>query len=292
MPLQVITRPRAEPISMAEAKTHLRVTHSAEDAKIAACIVAARRYAQLRTQYQVMVSRVKLINDAFPGTALSGVPAGRSYGLPVNAVVPQIVPIQQIVSIKYLDMAGVQQTMPSTDYVSDLGSEPVRITPGFGKIWPVTLPQIGAVEITLDTGACAPLVADASADTISIPGWKTLAVGEVVRVFNRDKLVVSDGALPGGLAQDTDYYVQSVVGANLYKLAATSGGTAIDITSVGTGENFVGEIPGDLKHWMLLAIGTLFDNRQSYRLDNQVVLAELPLQFLDGLLDSTELKLY
>ena len=42
--------------------------------------------------------------------------------------------------------------MPSAEYTVDTACEPARLTPVFGKIWPTTLPQIGAVSVTFDAG--------------------------------------------------------------------------------------------------------------------------------------------
>jgi len=48
--------------------------------------------------------------------------------------------------------------MPTTDYTdATLGGtrrcdDPVRITPTFGKIWPITLPQIDSVAVTYVAG--------------------------------------------------------------------------------------------------------------------------------------------
>lgn len=52
---------------------------------------------------------------------------------------------------------------------------------------------------------------------------------------NGDKLrLETTGTLPGGLAAATDYFVRDLSGAT-FKLAATPGGAAIDITSAGSG---------------------------------------------------------
>lgn len=57
-----------------------------------------------------------------------------------------------------------------------------------------------------------------------------LTVGERVRFVN------SGGALPAGLAAATDYYViASGLTANDFKVSATDGGSAVDITGAGTG---------------------------------------------------------
>lgn len=56
-----------------------------------------------------------------------------------------------------------------------------------------------------------------------------LTNGTVVRVLS-----FAGGALPGGLAEDTRYFVVGAT-ADTFQLSATSGGVAIDITSAGSG---------------------------------------------------------
>ena len=52
---------------------------------------------------------------------------------------------------------------------------------------------------------------------------------------------ISTGNLPALLEIDTDYYVINKT-ANDFEVSATSGGTAIDITSVGTGAHTIGTV--------------------------------------------------
>lgn len=293
MPLQLIRDATAEPISLAEAKRHVRETTNAQDQVLTILAAAARQYAQTKTQCQIVAGRWKYVLDAFPGPSLIGVPTGKPYGLPEHAILLPIGPVLQVVSVQYTDMGGVLRTLVAgTDYVVEASSDPARITPPFGQIWPIPLPQIGAVSVTFDAGYAAPLVADPAADTISIPGWKTLAVNDTLRITNRDKSADGDGSMPAGLSAYTDYYVQSVVSPDKYRLSATAGGAAIDITSAGGGETFVGEIPAGLKGWMLLSIGTLYDNREAVMVDTRIAVAELPLEFIDGLLDPYRRMLY
>lgn len=295
MPLQQVTPPTAEPLSLAEAKRHLRVTDAAQDVLIAALISAVRGAVESKTNRQIVASRWKYVLDAFPGPSLYGVPAGRAFSLPDHAILVPMAPMLQVASINYLDTGEVQQVMPAADYVVDPSGEIARITPVFGKIWPIPQPQIAAVSVTFDLGDAAKLTADPNADTISVPGWKTLAVNDTLRISKRDKAADGDSAFPtiaaGALADYTDYFVQSVVGANLYKISAAAGGAAIDITSAGTGDLFIGVIPEALRSWMLLAMGTLYNTRASATVDTRVTAAELPADFLDGLLDNYRLVL-
>lgn len=66
MPLQLISPPAEEPLSLAEAKLHLRVDFSDEDALISALISAARQAAETITARQLVTARWKYILDAFP----------------------------------------------------------------------------------------------------------------------------------------------------------------------------------------------------------------------------------
>lgn len=152
MPMQLITPPAAEPVSLAEAKLHLRVDFDEDDALIQALISAARQAAEMLTQRQLVTARWRMVLDSFPGPSLMGVPAGQTFTLPGHAILIPKSPLQSVVEIRYLDMAGVSQVMPSAHYTVDKACEPARITPVFGQIWPVALPQIGAVSVTFDAG--------------------------------------------------------------------------------------------------------------------------------------------
>ena len=152
MPLQLINPPAEEPVSLAEAKLHVRVDITDDDALISALISAARQAAESLTGRQIVTARWKLVLDSFPGSSLMGVPAGQSFSLPGNAILLPKCPVQSVVAIQYLDMGSNLQTMPQSDYVVDVACEPARLTPVFGKIWPISLPQIGAVWITFDAG--------------------------------------------------------------------------------------------------------------------------------------------
>ena len=175
MPLQRVTAPSIEPVTLTEAKAHLRVDFTDDDALIAALIVAARLHAEMLTARSFITTRWKLILDCFPGPSLIGVPYGEAFSLPGHAILLPKSPAASVTNIQYLDMGSALQTMPNTDYVADLACEPARITPVFGKIWPVSLPQIGAVSVTFDAGY------GATADTVpeGIKSWIKLRVGSL-----------------------------------------------------------------------------------------------------------------
>lgn len=278
MPLQIITPPTAEPISLPEAKLHLRVDIADDDTLIGALVSAARDYAEGLTRKQMVAARCKQVLDSFPGPSLMGVPYGRAFSLPCHAIYLERGPVQQVVSIQYLDMGGNVQTMPPTDYTVDYSSDPVRITPVFSKIWPIPLPQIGAVWVTFDAGFAAPLTADTGTGTVSVQGWKALAVGDSLRLSN------GGGALPAPLRANTDYYVQSVVRAGVYALATAPGGPAIALTDTGSGQSFVGVVPEGMKAWLKIRLAALYENREEVAIMSRGKIEPLP--YVDRLLDN------
>lgn len=173
MAYQLITPPSGEPVTLAEAKLHLRVDITDDDALITALISAARQYAEMVTQRQLLTASWRLVLDCFP-----------------RMIRLDKMPLVTVDSIKYVDLNGVLQTMPSTDYVVDSSAEPARITPVFGKIWPIPVPQIGAVQVNFTCGYGA-----ATAVPEGIKNWIKIRVASLyehraeVEVIQRSQLV-------------------------------------------------------------------------------------------------------
>lgn len=288
MPITTITPPASMIIDVAEARLHVRQDILEEDPRLRRAINGCTRWAEGETQRSYIARRLMLTIDAFPGPTLMGVPAGVEFSLPESAVLLEHGPVLAVQSIQYLDTGGTLQTLPATEYTATLSSLPARITPQFGKIWPVTLPQIGAVQITFDVGMAAPVTFDIVADTMTVKGiWKTQAVGDAIRVS-----LSGDGtaALSAPLAEFTDYFVQAVVSPGVYKLAATLGGAAIDLTTAAVGTCYVGVVPSNVVEWLLYRVGTAFEHREA-----EVAMERgnlVPLDFIDRLLDQASIRLY
>ena len=199
MPLQLVTPPSEEPVSLWEAKLHLRVDFDEDDMLIASLITAARQAAETLTGRQFTTARWKQVLDCFPGPSLMGAPSGQTFSLPGHAILLFKTPVQSVVSINYLDMGSALQVMPAATYTVDTACEPARITPVFGQIWPISLPQIGAVNITFDAGYGAPEdVPEGIKSWIKIRVGSLYAHREEMSVLNRgriDPLPFIDGLL-------------------------------------------------------------------------------------------------
>lgn len=174
MTLQLVTPPAEEPVTLSEAKLHLRADFDDDNDLINMLIEAARVAVETITLRQLVTARWRMVLDSFPGPSMMGVPFGQPFSLPDHAILIPKAPIANVVSIEYQDMGGVWQIMPATDYVVDSACEPARITPIFGRIWPINLPQIGSVRVTFDAG-----YGDATTVPAGLKSWMKLRIGSL-----------------------------------------------------------------------------------------------------------------
>jgi uncharacterized phiE125 gp8 family phage protein len=154
MTLRSITAPASEPVTLAEAKLHLRVSIATDDALITSLITAARVEAEQQTERSFMPQTWELTLDCFPCVITLNRP-----------------PVTSITSLKYLDTAGVQQTLSPSLYALDSDSEPARVVPAYGQSWPSTQAFINAVRVRYVAG-----YADAAAVPEAIKDWMKIRV--------------------------------------------------------------------------------------------------------------------
>lgn len=136
MGYELITAPAVEPITLAEARSHLRATATDEDWLIQAWIVAVRKRVEHITWRKLITQTWDYFLDAFPSWGIE-IPFGK---------------LQSITSAKYIDTAGVEQTISSTLYQVDVKSDPGRLTPAYGETWPSAREQMNAVTIRFVCG--------------------------------------------------------------------------------------------------------------------------------------------
>jgi uncharacterized phiE125 gp8 family phage protein len=145
-----ITHPVIEPISLEEARLHLRLTDDdteVEDSLIDIWIAAARRHAEMETGLSLITQGWRQVLDCFPG-----------------CIELERGPVQELTSLTYRDTAGANQTVTwgpvvnsmqrSTDstLVADLSGPQARVMPAFGCTWPIAIAEIGAVAVNYTAG--------------------------------------------------------------------------------------------------------------------------------------------
>lgn len=121
--IKVTTEPTEEPVSLEDAKKHLRVPTNNEDANISGIYIpAARRRIEAELGRALINTTFEYSLDAFPRSSLP-------INLPRN-------PVQSVTSIVYIASDGTETTMDAADYVLDSSSEPGRIHPVYATTWP------------------------------------------------------------------------------------------------------------------------------------------------------------
>lgn len=267
--LSTLIAPAGLPLDVAELRRQVRLgSVTSEDALLRRYIAAVTRAAETATQRSLGTRRLQLTRQCF-GSCIE-----LEHG-----------PVQQIVSVAYRLDNGSWQVLDPSVYACDLSELPARLQCAWGQIWPTVNPEPARVRIQFDAGHVTPVVVDASANTIQVRGiWPALDVAAPVRLSN------SGGALPAPLEPMTDYYVHTVMAPGVYRLAATVGGSAIDLTNAGTGTQYLGELPDEVAQWMLLRAAALFAHRES---DVLVEKGQLqPLPHVDRLLDGISVVTY
>lgn len=117
---RLVTPPAEEPVTLAEAKAHLRLEHDLDDSYVSTLITAARQYVEEYLWRAVLTQTWELVMDGFPvGVDWIELPKGE---------------LQDVDSVDYLDSEGVAQDW--ADYDIDFASIPGRIRLIFGGSWP------------------------------------------------------------------------------------------------------------------------------------------------------------
>lgn len=126
-----------EAVTLEEAEAHLRLEcdDDIETALIERMIEAASQYCEDYTGRSIREKTLELALDVFP----------HEIKLPQG-------PVQSIVSVKYIDRDGVEQTIPATDYSLDDYNDIPWLLPAYGKSWPVTRNQANAVLVRYVAG--------------------------------------------------------------------------------------------------------------------------------------------
>lgn len=165
-----VTDATVEPLTTAEAKTHLRETlvDAANDAYIALLVKVCRTAAEDASQRTLITTTWLLTLDAFPcGVA--------RYGQVTDPAAIQLAkpPVIAVTWVKYRDVNGVLQTLASSAYQLDVATG--QVTPATGTSWPSTWSQPGGVQVQYTAGYGA----DASFVPAPIVHWIKLALTDL-----------------------------------------------------------------------------------------------------------------
>jgi Phage gp6-like head-tail connector protein len=156
--LRLVSGPAAEPVSLQDAKLHLRVEVTDDDALISRLIKAARQQAETRLNRALVNQTWELVLDSWP--LASPLNWGRPFGVIQSLNMPAIPAseiritnpdLASVTSISYLDPAGTTQVLDPATYVV-LAGTPGRIFPATGRTWPAVRTLPGAITVRYVAG--------------------------------------------------------------------------------------------------------------------------------------------
>jgi len=136
MSLVLTSAPAAEPLSVAEAKSHLRIDGAAEDALIASLILTSRLHIEAALGIALITQSWRLHLDRWTDSGVIELP---------------IRPLQSVEAVRVMDQSGTPTTVPTSDYIVDAAGSPPRLVPVNGG-WPAPGRKVGGIEIDLDAG--------------------------------------------------------------------------------------------------------------------------------------------
>lgn len=179
MNLKLITAPAAEPVDLTLAKAHCRITDSQQDALVTLAIESARQAVdgQNGVLGRALITQTwELVLDCFPSEFIR---------IPLP-------PLQSVVSIKYQDPDGIEQTLDPGRYLVDTASQPGGVVVDADG-WPEIDDTANAVRIRFIAGYGA-----AAADVPApIRSAILLQVGDLIenrQTQQKDALVMNPAA--------------------------------------------------------------------------------------------------
>lgn len=148
MALKIVDPPNGYPITLAQAKAHIREDSSDFDSQINAFIAAATQYADGPTGFlgrALLEQTWDLYLDRFPCSKWQGTRR-------VDAIEIPLPPLIDVAGVFYLDGNGDEQEFDASKYTVDTATEPGRVVLKSGGSWPTIQEAANAIRIRFDAG--------------------------------------------------------------------------------------------------------------------------------------------
>jgi len=235
----LVTGPSYYPVSLSQAKNHLRVDHTDDDDYIRGLIVSATDDLERILLRRLVTQTWKFYRDKWP--------AGDNLSLPYGE-------LQSVTHVKYTDSDGTQSTMSAAEYIVDTDSDPGRVVLDYGETWPGdTLYPSNPIEVqyVCGYGDNAPITITAASNASPI-----VLTASGHGIVTSDPVFV-DGVL-GNTAANGNFVATRVDDDNISlngskgNAAYTSGGTVVKK-----------EIPQDIIHALFFMISDMYEFRET-----------------------------
>jgi hypothetical protein len=249
---------------MSELKEMLRLgSDPSQDTTLTSLNVAARTWCEALTQRKFVQQTWRLGMDFFPGyidLKLAGQKVSSPFVSGSNAVLVGIryaialpfPPVQSLVAFNYQDAnGGVTALTSPAGYTADLLSQPARLTPPFGTMWPVAKVVVNAVQVDFQVGYATPKTCSIASGqkSVTVATFTTANVGQPLCI---------PGA--GSAGSDLNTIIMSVDGSGLATVRDSASASVANVTGLLVDHGTAG-------HWDLikLAIKFLVNNWYIYR---------------------------
>ena len=135
MPSILLTGPAVEPVTLAEAKSHLRVAHDDDDDLIAALIAGSRIHVEMQTRRALITQAWRLTRDVWPDSGLL-------------AVLP--VPLLSLVAVRIYASDNTALTLDLAAFIVDKAAAPALLA--FAHAPPTPGRAAAGIEIDITAG--------------------------------------------------------------------------------------------------------------------------------------------
>lgn len=133
---RIVSEPAAEPLSLAEARAHLHVTHTEDDEYLIGLITTARVYVEMVTGRALVTQTWKAWYAGFEKRLV--IPWPR---------------LQSVETVRVRNSAGAWATLETSVYSVDSDVEPGAVVEAYGATWPsITLHPVNPIEIAFTAG--------------------------------------------------------------------------------------------------------------------------------------------
>lgn len=172
MGLVLVTAPTIEPVTVAEAKEHCRISGTDEDTYVATLIAAARRVCETKAKQDFINRTWRLEMEYFQQNNDGGICIPRP-------------PLSSVTHVKYYDTANTLQTVSSSNYQVNAGAFVGEVCPIASYVWPAVYPErFDAVQVTFVSGY--------GATASTVPETFRLAIMMLAAHFYEHRETVSD----------------------------------------------------------------------------------------------------
>lgn len=148
----LITPPAIEPLTLAEAKEHLKIDHGDEDTYISGLIAASRTYAERYTKLALIEQTWQWMLDRWPGGSVSDL---ETYLVPGTTRARKFVevPFGRIISVTSITTFDEDDTPTIWDAANYyVATSQNRIYRRIGQTWPVVARSAEGIEIIYKAG--------------------------------------------------------------------------------------------------------------------------------------------